>query len=301
MIKGGTFAAVIRSFMTSPKFDKLARSTRTSYAYLLGLAERPDTLGAVPVEMIRPALVQAFLDGLADRPATQRYARSALKAVEKWATVRDLLPYPITTGVEVLGSDGGYEPWTDDQVKLAERHARPHIARIITLGSNTGQRGSDLIKMRWSDIEEYKGRMGINVIQKKTGLPIWIPFTQDLTQAVATWERRPTFIALKEDGMPWSRQQLSDAWLWERNNNPALAPLEAAGLVLHGLRSTAVVRLRRAGAGVLQICDMVGMSPQMVNRYTRFAKQRDNAIAALHYLDRTKVDRTKPNREDMGS
>ena len=290
-IRSGTFASVIRSFMLSPKFDALSKSTRISYTYLLGIAERPETLGAYEVEKLRPALVQAFLDGFADRPATQRNARSALKAVEKWAIVRDLLPYPITTGTEVLRSDGGHEPWTEEQVKLAEQHARPHLARIITLGSNTGQRGSDLVKMRWSDIEEYDGHIGINVIQKKTGLPIWIPFTDDL--AVTKWERRPTFIALKQDGMPWTREQLSDAWLNERNRNPSLAPLKAAGLVLHGLRATAVVRLRRAGAGVLQISDMVGMSPQMVSRYCRFAKQRDNAIAAVHFLNRTKLEQTK--------
>ena len=29
---------------------------------------------------------------------------------------------------------------------------------------------------------------------------------------------------------------------------------------------------------------MVGMSKQMVNRYCRFSKQRENALAAVHYL-----------------
>jgi hypothetical protein len=68
-IKGGTFATVIRAYLSSPKFDSLAKSTRVGYRYLLGLAEQPETLGAYPVDVIRPALVQAFLDGLADRPA----------------------------------------------------------------------------------------------------------------------------------------------------------------------------------------------------------------------------------------
>ncbi len=147
-VKGGTFAAVIRAYLSSPKFAALARSTRAHYAHLLGLAERPDTLGAIPVDVIRPALVQAFLDGLADRPAQQKSAQVALKAVEKWATVRDLLPYPITTGTEAPGGTGGYEPWSDAQVELAERECRPHLSRVITLASNTGQRGSDLVKMR---------------------------------------------------------------------------------------------------------------------------------------------------------
>jgi integrase len=300
-IKRGTFAAVIRAYMTSPKFDALARSTRVSYGHLLSLAERPDTLGALSVDVIRPALVQAFLDGFADRPAQQKCAQTALKAVERWAIVRDLLPYPITTGTEAPGGTGGHEPWTDEQVALAERSARPHLARIITLAANTGQRGSDLVKMRWSDIEEYEGRPGINVVQKKTGLVIWVPFTQELMRTIVTWERRPTFIALKEDGLPFSRQQLSDQWLRERDTKAVLAPLREAGCVLHGLRATAVVRLRRAGATTGQIGSMVGMSENMVNRYCRLSVQRENALAAVHYLDaRTKPERPKIERDRNG-
>jgi integrase len=246
--------------------------------------------------------VQAFLDGLADRPAQQKNAQTALKAVERWALVRDLLPYPITTGTEAPGGTGGYEPWTDEQVEFAERHCRPHLARVITLGSNTGQRGSDLVKMRWSDIEEYEGRPGINVVQKKTGLTLWVPFTQELIRAVATWERRPTFMLLKEDGLPFTREQLSDQWLRARDTQAVLTSLKAAGLVLHGLRGTAVVRLRRAGATTLQIASMVGMSENMVNRYCRLSVQRENALAAVHYLDaRTKPERSKSDRAENGS
>jgi integrase len=287
-IKPDCFAAVIKAYLRSPKFDALAVHTRSNYGYCLRAAERPDALGAFPVHVIRPSLVQAFLDGFADRPAQQRSAQTALRAVEKWALVRDLLPYPITHGTEAPGSTGGHEPWTEEQVVLAERHARPHLARVVTLGANTGQRGSDLVKMRWSDIEEYDGRLGINVTQQKTGLVIWIPFTQELAAAVATWERRPTFLALKADGLPFTRAQLSDQWLRERNSRPALAPLKDAGCVLHGLRAFAVVRLRRSGANTGQIADMVGMSEVMVKRYSRFSKQRDNALAAVHHLDRTK-------------
>ena len=83
--------------------------------------------------------------------------------------------------------------------------------------------------------------------------------TQELSVAIAGWERRPTFIALKEDGLPFMRQQLSDQWLRERDTKSALAPLAQAGCVLHGLRATAVVRLRRAGCTTGEICSMVGI------------------------------------------
>jgi len=247
----------------------------------------------MPVEEMRPALVQAFLDGLADKPATQKCAQTALKSLERWAIVRDLLPRSITLGTEAPGSDGGHTPWTDEQVAFAELHATPHLARVITLAANTGQRGSDLVKMRWTDIEEVDGRPGINVRQKKTDLEIWVPFTAPLMTAIGTWKRQPGFILLKKDGLPWSRKELSNQWLRARDTQTVLAPLKEAGLVIHGLRGTAVVRLRRAGATTSQICDMVGMSPMMVKRYCRYSDQRENALAAVYVLDRTAGERAR--------
>ena len=97
---------------------------------------------------------------------------------------------------------------------------------MIALAANTGQRGSDLVRMRWNDIEMVDGRPGINVTQQKTGLVIWVPFTQELMAAVATWERRPEFILLKEDGHPFTHQQLSDQWLRERDTVPRPCAIE---------------------------------------------------------------------------
>ena len=74
--------------------------------------------------------------------------------------------------------------------RLAETRARSELARVVTLAANTGQRGSDLVKMRWTDIEVYNGLTGINVTQKKTGRQIWVPITQELSAAMAGWERQ---------------------------------------------------------------------------------------------------------------
>lgn len=297
-IGNGTFAAVIRAYQASGVYKALQASTRYTYANALRLAERADTLGAVSIEEIRPALVQAFLDGLADRPGSQKNARTALGAVESWAVVRDHLPYPIMTGTTTVKSDGGHEPWTFDQVALAEQHTRADLARVITLAVHTGQRGSDIVRMRWSDLEEQDERHGINVKQRKTGLRLWIPFTAELAAKVATWERRPPFfLVLKPDGTPYTREQLSWHWNEQRDHNPALEPLKSAGLVLHGLRATAVVRARLAGATVLQIASMFGMSEPMVARYSRLADQREMALAAVHHLDRTADDRPATIRD----
>jgi integrase len=287
-----SFASVVNAYLASPKYKGLAKATRESYLRHLILAQ--SVLGSRSVEVIRPALVQAFLDGLSDLPAKQKVALTALKAVERWAIVRDLIPRPITLGADAPGGEGGHKPWTLEQVRLAETHAAPHIAKVITVAANTGQRGSDLVRMRWSDLEIYDGRLGLNVTTQKVGLQLWIPLTQELSEAIQSWERAPGYLLLKKDGRPWTRPQLSDQWLKERDTNPALKPL--AGLTLHGLRATAIVRLRRAGVSTGLISSLVGLSEGMVNRYCRFAVQKDNAIAAVIQLDGTTRERLQNKR-----
>lgn len=283
------FAAVVRQYLASPKFGAYADSTQDLWRRYLNFAARPNCMGAISIDEIKPSVVQGYIDGHAGSTGVQAATLAALKQLERWAIVRDILPRPITTGVEIEESDGGHTPWSDEQVALAEEHARPDIARAITLGANTGQRGSDLIRMGWADIETFNGVDGINVIQKKTGREVWVPITATLAAVMATWEKMPGPFLRRLDGLHWTRPDLTMAWTWQRDTNPALKPL--AGLVLHGLRGHACVRLLRANANTRQISDMVGMSEPMVARYTRLSLQKENASAAVYHMARTTGER----------
>jgi len=291
----GTFAGVLRAFEDSPDFPRHP-ATAANYSRVIRWAEavlgRYSTLDTV--NGIRPKLVLAALDQLAETPGQQVNARAILVTIDKWAVPREHLLQPITYGVKVKGRIEGHDPWTDPQVALGQQHARPDLARVITIAVNTGQRGSDIVRMRLTDICEEKhpitGRSypGINVVQKKTGLRLWVPFTDEIAAAVETWRREirpPWLLVTQQDGTPFERNDLSVAWGVERARNEALATLKDAGLVLHGLRGTCVVRLRKAGASTLQIGNMIGMSPPMVARYSRFADQIDMGLAAVHYLN----------------
>jgi integrase len=300
LVTEDTFAALVRAFKQSPKFQAYAEATQEQWGRELDFAARPDCLGALSCYAIRPSLVQAFFDGLTGKPGKQAASLGALKQLERWAVVRDLLPRQITTGVEIEESDGGHTPWTDDQVALVEQVARRDMARAVTLGANTGQRGSDLVRMAPTDVEVFRGMAGINVRQKKTGREVWVPITSPLAAAMETWTRQPGPFLRKLDNSGWTRIALSNAWLYERDNNPALASIKAAGLVLHGLRGHACVRLLRAGANTRQIADMVGMSEPVVARYTRLSSQRENAAAAVYHLERTIKERSSVTSKRIG-
>lgn len=318
VVTDDSFAALLRLFMSpanvkwrEPPPVGYSESTKKTWGAELRFMSRPDTLGALPLTEIRPSLVQAFFDGIADRPGKSAAALAALRQVERWAVVRDLLPREITTGVEIETSDKGHVPWTDEQVLLGEQHARPDLARAITLISNTGQRGSDAVRMGPTDIEVYNGIEGINVTQRKTGRQVWVPITPALAAAMKTWERRPGPFLLKLDGTPWLRTELSNAWAYQRDTDPVLKPLGAAavagkntndaGLVMHGLRGTACVRLRRVGATAEQTADMVGMSVAMVEKYCRLSLQRENAAAAVVLLKQTIDERKTDISKRRGS
>ena len=286
-----SFYSLVRAFKESAKFKGLAKASQDLWGRELDFACRPNCLGAVPLDVIRPALVQGYLDGWDDKPGKQAAALAAFKALERWAVVRDLLPRQITLGVETGKPQGGHVPWTDAQVALAEKHARPDIARVVTLGANTGQRISDLAMMCWTDIETFREIDGVNIKQKKTKRQIWVPILSTLAAAMATWERRPGPFLLRRNGKPWRSQYLTNSWDYERKTNPELAELDRAGSVLHGLRGHACVRLYRAGATTRQVADIVGMSEPMVARYTRLSVQRENASAAVLHLERTIKER----------
>jgi integrase len=298
LITEDSFASLVRLFMSpanpkwhSPQPVGYADSTKTTWARELRFAARPDCLGSLSLQEIRPALVQAYFDGLSDRPGKQAAALTVMRQLEAWAIVRDLLPRQITLGVEIGECDGGHVPWSDEQVAAAELHARSDFARVVTLGANTGQRGSDLVRMCPTDIETYKGIDGINVTQQKTGRQIWVPILEPLARAIEKWERRPGPFLRRLNGLPWPRPELSKRWAEERDRNPHLAQHSSIPLVIHGLRGHACVRLRRAGATTMQIADMIGMSVEMVEQYCRLSVQRDNAIAAVYHLDKTLQER----------
>jgi hypothetical protein len=153
--------------------------------------------------------------------------------------------------------------------------------------------------MRWDHVEVVDGHPGINVIQKKTGRKLWIPFTKPLLQAIGQWERLGLFLVPPRRFKPWTRTQLSKAWARERDSNPHEAHSKI-GLVMHGLRATACVRLSRVGATTRQIADMVGMSEPIVARYCRLSAQRENAVAAVIHLDRH-FDETMRERKKTSS
>ena len=157
----------------------------------------------------------------------------------------------------------------DKVLEIAPRHVR----HAIMLALYTGQRRSDLIKMRW---DNYDGTY-IHIIQIKTKKRLSIPVHPILKEELEIMqEARGTspYILTHSYGDGWEKAAFSRVISkWSK----------AAGgdNVLHGLRKTTAARLAELGCTPHEIAAITGQSMKEVMNYTAEADQKILANSAI--------------------
>lgn len=270
-----TVAAVIDQFLTSSAFKGVSAGTQDQYQRALRYIRT--AWGELPAAGVRPVHAHALMDDLSETPGKANNVLSALRALSTWAIGRDLIATEWTKGVKANRPTQGHKPWTDEQIAAAHEHLTGMVRRGVMLALYTGQRGSDVVRMGWTDIDEDGG---VRVIQQKTKIELWCPILPELAAEMRTWEKRPGPFMVHERGA-FTRKIFDKHFARQRDKVPALK-----GVTLHGLRATAVVRLRMAGVSHQEIQALVGMSMAMVIRYSRYADRKASSQAAVVRLDR---------------
>jgi integrase len=248
----------------------------TLYNYRRSLEIARKAWGALPIAGVRPAHVLALMNGLASTPGKARNFLSAMKQLSGWAITQDLIDKSMVEGVKPFKLTGGHRPWTQEQIAAAQRCLMGVVRQGFMLYLYTGQRGSDIVKLGPTHIDEG----GFNLKQVKTGREVWCPILPELAADMATWPRRPGPYVVQESGAIYTRNLF-----WDHFDQAREKISELADVTLHGLRCTAVIRLRHAGLSVPQISDIVGMSLATVQRYCRFADRKEGGKAALVMLE----------------
>jgi integrase len=111
--------------------------------------------------------------------------------------------------------------------------------------------------MMWNHINEQL----ILVRQGKTGKSLWIPIHSRLRDVLGVIPRNSTHILTSSLGRPWTEFGSSTAW--QRTlRQTELAPILKAGLVFHGLRKSAAVKLAEAGCTDAEIAAITGQTRQ---------------------------------------
>lgn len=260
----------------------LSASALDHYQRALGIARR--AWGELPIEGLRPSHVKKLMDGLASTPAKANQFLSVMKVLSNWAIVSDKIAQGLTVGVKPYKTVGGHKPWTEAQIAAADAKLTGEVRKGVMLYQYTGQRGQDVVKLGPTYIDEG----GFNLRQKKTGAIVWCPIISELAAEMQTWEKLPGPFLRQADGRPYTRTRF-----WNHFTEAIEGIPELAGVTLHGLRCTAVVRLKHAGLSVPQISDIVGMSLQTVARYCRFADRKTGGKEALIMLEAHRAAKEK--------
>ena len=130
--------------------------------------------------------------------------------------------------------------------------ARADLRLAFYLLLYTGQRRSDVIKMRWSDYVPHTGYL--NVVQQKTGQRVPVRVHRELAKVLADAPRAGEFILMSSHGGPYLGSSLSHAFTYRLRD----IGCDPGAYTLHGLRKTAGVLLAEAGATELEIMRVLG-------------------------------------------
>ena len=251
----------------------------TFYNYRRSLDIARKAWGKLPIAGVRPAHVLQIMNGLASTPGKANNFLSAMKLLSGWAITQDLIVQSLVEGVKSYKLTGGHKPWTAAQIAAAKRDLTGVVRRGIMLYLYTGQRGSDVVRLGPTYIDDGGFDLSFERAQQKTRAEVWCPILPELASEMESWPRRPGPYLVQDSGAPYTRNLFWDHFDQQRANIP-----ELEGVTLHGLRCTAVINLRRAGLSVPQIGDIVGMSLATVQRYCRFADRKESGKAALVML-----------------
>ena len=138
-------------------------------------------------------------------------------------------------------------PWPPSLItafrKAAPLGTRERLLMELCLG--TGQRIGDVLKMRWSDIEDG----GISVKQSKTGKHLWVPIVPALQEALDAATRQAIYILTNHHATNcWSYRGASQAIRNMRGDNNRRDRSHASTMLLGAIQCC----LRNWSRGALQ-------------------------------------------------
>lgn len=270
----GSFAALIDVYQASPEWTALSPRTRSEWTRHFKYLR--SAWGELVVAGVEPRHVVALRDTRASTPADANNLVRATSALITWGVLRGWRPDNPCKVVPRFKLGEGYAPWAWDSIEHFRQHARPDLWHAAALALYSGQRLSDVLGMKWSDIADGL----IAVIQSKTGKQLWLPVHSRLRVVLGAMPRQSVFILTNTTGKPWTANGFKASWGNELNR-PIMSMLRDQRCVFHGLRKSAVVTLLEAGATDAEVAAVTGQSREMVAHYSRQVNQRKLAAAAI--------------------
>lgn len=292
----GTFGALLKAYLASPKFGNLAPSTKAQYLHVIEFLKAGS---GAPVKTITRGDVRRTRDA-AFRKHKRRFANytvQVLRLILAWGVEYEWLEANPAADVTMIAKPKGARKvnraWSQDELLTVLKEAVPEMRPAIALGGFAAYRRGDALTAPWTT---YNGAR-IKGIQRKTGEPIDLPAHSMLREILdAERERQKKLAARKkvacttivagQRGRPLTGSGFASMFfkLIRRLTDEGMV---APGLSFHGLRHTAATMLADAGCDTRDIMAVTGHKTEaMVQHYTKTANQRTRADRAIRKLER---------------
>jgi integrase len=275
LVADWTVGALIRDYKRSSEYLDLAEKTRVDYARML---DRLAPIEAFAAADIRRRHIRQLREKLADKPRAQKLFTQVASLLWNFAINNDYAEVNPASRMKRSGAARAYAPWSEEDCKAFEDSKPPTtFLTAYMLARYAGQREGDILKMTRKSYADG----AIEVVQDKTGEPVWIPAHAVLKAYLDALPCDALLFVTRFDGAAWKATTFSKsfhAWLREHGIKRHF----------HGLRHTAGKALAEAGCSEKEIQAILGhRTTTMVAHYTRAARQKRLASAAIAKLERT--------------
>jgi integrase len=165
-----------------------------------------------------------------------------------------------------------HKAWPPELCAAIEAHPNAKVVRAYYLLRYTGQRRSDVARMKTS---QFDGT-AVELYQFKTGNYVWMPAHKTLRDHLAVTGMEGEYLLLRRGGKPFSDGGLSHLI------KDTVDKLGFPGHSAHGLRHLAGAALAEAGASVHEIMAILGhLTEDQAMEYTRQANRKVMAASAM--------------------
>ena len=283
------FDQLISAYYRSTSFKAVVESTKKTYRSSLEWFRRHH--GHRFLDDVSFAKLDAVISSRSETPSAANKLIKRLRQILKLAVKLGWIDHNPAKELEFYPT-GEIHTWEIAEQQQFLRYWGPGTkARLaMLLHFYTGQRRSDIVEMKWNDINDDK----ISVVQFKTKSRLLIPIHPDLREELSLQDGRPLqgTIIKTEYGKSYTRDGYGN---WFRKVcDRAVLPKRCSS---HGLRKASAVALAHAGCSANEIMSITGhKSLSEVARYTREADQLTLSESAMARMAGHKWDNSTPRK-----
>lgn len=217
---------------------------------------------------VTPRAVLSFMHHHRKKPVTANLYRAVLSNVMEFGFMENLVERNVVRDVKPYKTKARDRYLSDQEFMAIRAHADPVLMAIMDILYLTGQRISDVIAIRHSDLTEN----GIQFRQKKTGHKILIAWSDELRVAVTDAKKTAKNIKgmtlfSNRQGKPWAYSSIGVKW---RTASKA-AGVENARI--HDIRAKAATDAKSQGVDSKKL-----LGHQSESSHRRYLRNKETAV-----------------------